>query len=83
MYTVLFGTSFACWACTRRWERGGMGNSHKCGMGVGMLHLQCRFSHIFFALHTVQGVWDRALGLPIERPKSITSDWIEKKFGKV
>lgn len=28
-----------------------------------------------------QGVWDRALGLPIERPKSITSDWIEKKFG--
>lgn len=22
--------------------------------------------------------WDRALGLPLERPKSITSDWIRK-----
>jgi len=30
-----------------------------------------------------QGVWSRALGLAIERPKSITSDLIEKKFGKV
>lgn len=45
--------------------------------------MQCRFSRISYALYTVQGVWDRALGLPIERPKSITSDWIEKKFGKV
>jgi citrate synthase len=25
-----------------------------------------------------QGVWSRALGLPIERPKSMTMDWIEK-----
>jgi len=25
-------------------------------------------------------VWDRALGFPIERPKSITSEWIEKHF---
>jgi citrate synthase len=23
-----------------------------------------------------QVFWDRALGLPLERPKSITSDWI-------
>lgn len=45
--------------------------------------MQYRFSRISYALYTVQGVWDRALGLPIERPKSITSDWIEKKFGKV
>lgn len=30
-----------------------------------------------------QGVWSRALGLPIERPKSITMDVIEQKFGKV
>jgi len=30
-----------------------------------------------------QGIWSRALGLPIERPKSITCDVIEKKFGKV
>jgi len=26
-------------------------------------------------------VWDRAFGLPIERPKSVTSEWIEKTFG--
>merc|ERR1711907_655461 len=25
-------------------------------------------------------VWDRALGLPIERPKSVTTEWIEKKI---
>ena len=30
-----------------------------------------------------QGVWSRALGLPIERPKSVTMDWIEGKFGRV
>lgn len=28
-----------------------------------------------------QGVWSRALGLPIERPKSLTMELIEKKFG--
>jgi citrate synthase len=27
-----------------------------------------------------QLVWDRALGFPLERPKSLTSDWIKKKF---
>lgn len=31
---------------------------------------------------TAAGVWSRALGLPIERPGSITLDWIEEKFGK-
>jgi citrate synthase len=30
-----------------------------------------------------QGVWSRALGLPIERPKSMTMQQIEDKFGKV
>lgn len=25
-----------------------------------------------------QGVWSRALGLPIERPKSMTMTWIEE-----
>lgn len=29
-----------------------------------------------------QGVWSRALGLPIERPKSMTMEVIEKKFNK-
>jgi len=27
-----------------------------------------------------QLIWDRALGFPIERPKSVTSDWIENEF---
>jgi len=27
-------------------------------------------------------VWDRALGFPIERPKSLTTDWIEKEMKK-
>jgi len=27
-----------------------------------------------------QLIWDRALGFPIERPKSVTSDWIETEF---
>jgi citrate synthase len=25
-------------------------------------------------------IWDRALGLPLERPKSVTSDWIKNKI---
>jgi citrate synthase len=28
-----------------------------------------------------QGVWSRALGLPIERPKSLTMEVLESKFG--
>ena len=24
--------------------------------------------------------WDRALGLPLERPKSVTSEWIRAQF---
>ena len=31
----------------------------------------------------LQGIWSRALGLAIERPKSISSAWLEAKFGKV
>jgi hypothetical protein len=29
-----------------------------------------------------QGVWSRALGFPLERPKSLTMELIEKKFGR-
>lgn len=29
-----------------------------------------------------QLVWSRGLGLPIERPKSVTMEWIEDKYGK-
>jgi citrate synthase len=25
-------------------------------------------------------IWDRALGLPLERPKSVTTDWIKSQF---
>ena len=32
------------------------------------------------ALDVMQGVWSRALGLPIERPKSVTMEVLEKKF---
>jgi citrate synthase len=27
-------------------------------------------------------VWDRALGLPIERPKSVTTEWIKAEIAK-
>ena len=27
-------------------------------------------------------VWDRALALPLERPKSVTSKWIREEMGK-
>ena len=30
-----------------------------------------------------QGIWSRALGLPIERPKSLTMGIIESKFAGV
>lgn len=35
---------------------------------------------LLFALYlrTLQLIWDRALGLPIERPKSVTLKWIEE-----
>lgn len=29
-----------------------------------------------------QYVWSRALGFPLERPKSITTEWLEKNIGK-
>ena len=28
---------------------------------------------------TAQGVWSRVMGVPIERPNSVTMDWIQKK----
>lgn len=41
------------------------------------------FYTVFFGVSRAIGVlssliWDRALGLPIERPKSVTTDWIEE-----
>ena len=30
-----------------------------------------------YILVLVQLIWDRALGLPLERPKSVTMEWLE------
>ena len=27
-------------------------------------------------------IWDRALGLPLERPKSVTSEWLKNAVAK-
>ena len=35
------------------------------------VYLNCIFSFV------VQLIWDRALGLPLERPKSVTMEWLE------
>lgn len=45
------------------------------------------FYTVFFGVSRAIGVlssliWDRALGLPIERPKSVTTDWIEEQVKK-
>ncbi len=42
------------------------------------------FYTVFFGVSRALGVlaslvWDRALGLPIERPKTVTTDWIEEQ----
>jgi len=42
---------------------------------------------VLFGLSRAMGVlsqltWDRALGLPIERPKSVTTDWMKKFIAK-
>lgn len=48
---------------------------------------QSNFYTVLFGVSRGMGclpslVWDRALGLPIERPKSVTTEWLEKKFSK-
>ena len=45
------------------------------------------FYTVLFGVSRAMGVlaslvWDRALGLPLERPKSVTTDWIAKELGK-
>lgn len=44
------------------------------------------FYTVLFGVSRALGVlaslcWDRALGLPIERPKSVTTEWLHKKVG--
>jgi hypothetical protein len=41
---------------------------HKCSFEL--------ISIVFFPCD-VQLIWDRALGLPLERPKSVTMDWLD------
>ena len=36
--------------------------------------------HHHLQRHYMQGIWSRALGLPIERPKSITMGALERKL---
>jgi citrate synthase len=43
------------------------------------------FYTVFFGVSRAMGVlaqliWSRALGLPIERPKSVTTDWIDAQI---
>ena len=53
--------------------------------GVLLLHYgvtEFDFYTVFFGVSRALGVlaqliWDRALGLPIERPKSVTTEWLE------
>jgi len=45
------------------------------------------FYTVFFGVSRAMGVlasliWDRALGLPIERPKTVTTEWIESQVQK-
>jgi citrate synthase len=45
------------------------------------------FYTVLFGVSRAMGVmaslvWDRALGLPIERPKSVTTDWMALEFAK-
>lgn len=54
--------------------------------GVLLVHygmVEQNFYTVLFGVSRAIGAlsqlyWDRALGLPLERPKSITSDWIRK-----
>ncbi len=47
---------------------------------------ECSFYTVLFGVSRALGVmaaqcWARALGLPIERPKSVTSQWVFEQFG--
>ena len=60
-------------------------------------HTGCLFVHfgltefdfytVLFGVSRAMGVlaslvWDRALGLPLERPKSVTTEWIKSQLTK-
>ena len=57
-------------------------------LGVLLQHYgftEMTYYTVLFGVSRALGVlsqlyWDRALGFPLERPKSVTSDWIRNKF---
>jgi len=59
--------------------------------GVLLTHyglVEQNFYTVLFGVSRALGVlsqliWSRALGFPLERPKSVTSDWIEKNSGNL
>jgi hypothetical protein len=68
-YTVLFGVSRSIGICSQ------VRSSHfrflwSCGLNFSE-------SVLFFQL-----IWERALGLPLERPKSVTMGWLENHCKK-
>ncbi|KAH1066088.1 hypothetical protein J1N35_031075 [Gossypium stocksii] len=68
-YTVLFGVSRSIGICSQVCFAA-IFYLHFCGSpDVASVYICC------FLL--VQLIWDRALGLPLERPKSVTMDWLE------
>ena len=73
-YTVLFGVSRAMGVLSQV-RKGG----RKCRwtyVGVLVARDSC------CVCVCVQLIWDRALGLPIERPKSVTSKWLQEYCSK-
>ena len=61
-----------------------------CASGTLLVHYgmtEQNFYTVLFGVSRAMGVmsqlvWSRALGFPIERPKSVTSEWIANKFQK-
>ena len=49
--------------------------------------VEFEFYTVLFGVSRAMGVlaslvWDRALGLPLERPKSVTTEWLKAEVGK-
>ena len=68
-YTVLFGVSRAIGVLSQV-------GAEPCLLSVSPASL---WRSNWLSCSTVQGVWSRALGLPIERPKSFTIEALEEK----
>lgn len=72
-YTVLFGVSRSI----------GIG-SQVCPLPFNFeMLLPLDFNLLILINYLSQLIWDRALGLPLERPKSVTMEWLENHCKKV